>query len=72
MLATEEMVSKGSQVDNAEEAKRELEELKLPDMILGSLLVYFWPGIILMMTGIGTSHVVTAPTAGGRFAYALL
>jgi Mn2+/Fe2+ NRAMP family transporter len=25
-----------------------------------------------MMTGMGTSHVVTAPTAGGRFAYALL
>ena len=28
--------------------------------------------MILMMTGIGTSHLVTAPTAGGRFAYALL
>ena len=25
-----------------------------------------------MMTGIGTSHLVTAPVAGGRFAYALL
>ncbi len=25
-----------------------------------------------MMTGIGTSHLVTAPTAGGRFEYALL
>jgi len=28
--------------------------------------------MILMMTGIGTSHLVTVPTAGGRFAYALL
>ena len=65
-------MSKGSQVDSAEEAERALENLELPDMILGSLLVHFGPGIILMMTGIGTSHVVTAPTAGGRFAYALL
>jgi Mn2+/Fe2+ NRAMP family transporter len=28
--------------------------------------------MLLMMTGIGTSHVVTAPVAGGRFEYALL
>tara|TARA_Y100000588_G_scaffold395219_1_gene521411 strand:- start:2499 stop:3890 length:1392 start_codon:yes stop_codon:yes gene_type:complete len=28
--------------------------------------------MILMMTGIGTSHLITAPTAGGRFAYELL
>lgn len=49
-----------------------LEDLKPPSMVLGSLLVYFGPGIILMMTGIGTSHLVTAPTAGGRFEYALL
>lgn len=27
---------------------------------------------MLMMTGIGTSHLVTAPVAGGRFGYALL
>ncbi len=33
---------------------------------------YFGPGVILMMTGVGTSHLVTAPTAGGRFAFALL
>ncbi|MFV2008109.1 MAG: Nramp family divalent metal transporter, partial [Longimicrobiales bacterium] len=26
----------------------------------------------LMMTGIGTSHLITAPTAGGRFEFALL
>ena len=50
----------------------ELEELEPPSMVLGSLMVYFGPGIILMMTGIGTSHLVTAPTAGGRFEYALL
>jgi Mn2+/Fe2+ NRAMP family transporter len=37
-----------------------------------SLLWHFGPGIILMMTGIGTSHLVTAPTAGGRFEFALL
>jgi len=37
-----------------------------------SLLRHFGPGMILMMTGIGTSHLVTAPTAGGRFEYALL
>ena len=49
-----------------------LEELTPPSMVLGSLLVYFGPGIILMMTGIGTSHLITAPTAGGRFEYALL
>lgn len=37
-----------------------------------ALLAHFGPGMILMMTGIGTSHLVTAPTAGGRFGYALL
>ncbi len=62
----------GDERDSVARAKAELEGLELPSMILGSLLVYFGPGIILMMTGIGTSHLVTAPTAGGRFAYALL
>jgi Mn2+/Fe2+ NRAMP family transporter len=33
---------------------------------------HFGPGLILMMTGIGTSHLVTAPAAGGRFEFALL
>tara|TARA_B100000809_G_scaffold120048_1_gene118339 strand:+ start:16835 stop:18241 length:1407 start_codon:yes stop_codon:yes gene_type:complete len=28
--------------------------------------------MLLMMTGIGTSHLLTAPAAGGRFEYALL
>jgi len=41
-------------------------------MGLGSLLWHFGPGVILMMTGIGTSHLITAPTAGGRFEFALL
>ena len=41
-------------------------------MTLKGVLSHFGPGVILMMTGIGTSHLVTAPTAGGRFAYALL
>jgi len=36
------------------------------------LVRHFGPGLILMMTGIGTSHLVTAPVAGGRFAFALL
>ncbi|MEX2304315.1 MAG: Nramp family divalent metal transporter [Bryobacterales bacterium] len=47
-------------------------DLKLPGMGLLSLLRECGPGMILMMTGIGTSHLVTAPTAGGRFGYALL
>ena len=48
------------------------ETLELPRMVAGSLAAYFGPGIILMMTGIGTSHLITAPVAGGRFEYALL
>ena len=47
-------------------------DLEMPDMSLRGLLGHFGPGVILMMTGIGTSHLVTAPTAGGRFGYALL
>ena len=47
-------------------------DLDLPKTNLGGLLRHFGPGMILMMTGIGTSHLVTAPTAGGRFGYALL
>ena len=50
----------------------EFDRLELPDRSARGLLRHFGPGIILMMTGIGTSHLVTAPTAGGRFAYALL
>ena len=50
----------------------EFDQLELPDRSARGLLRHFGPGIILMMTGIGTSHLVTAPTAGGRFAYALL
>lgn len=53
-------------------ASKEFESLELPSMVFGSLAVYFGPGIILMMTGIGTSHLITAPTAGGRFAFSLL
>ena len=41
-------------------------------MAPGSLVRHFGPGLILMMTGIGTSHLVTAPVAGGRFGYVLL
>ena len=59
-------------LDNKLANDEELKKLKLPKMNLGSLVRHFGPGLILMMTGIGTSHLVTAPTAGGRFAYALL
>jgi Mn2+/Fe2+ NRAMP family transporter len=48
------------------------ESLELPSMTPGSLVRKFGPGMMLMMTGIGTSHLVTAPVAGGRFGYALL
>lgn len=55
-----------------EEVKDELELLELPGTSPGHLIKHFGPGMILMMTGIGTSHLVTAPVAGGRFAYDLL
>ena len=48
------------------------DDLAVPDMGPRSLVRQFGPGMILMMTGIGTSHIVTAPAAGGRFGYALL
>ena len=50
----------------------QLRNLELPDMSLKKLFSHFGPGIILMMTGIGTSHLITAPAAGGRFEFALL
>ena len=48
------------------------DKLPLPETSPRGLLRHFGPGLILMMTGIGTSHLVTAPAAGGRFEYALL
>jgi Mn2+/Fe2+ NRAMP family transporter len=48
------------------------DSLELPSMTPGSLARKFGPGMMLMMTGIGTSHLVTAPVAGGRYGYALL
>ncbi len=53
-------------------ATTKLEDLSPPSMALGSLLAHLGPGIILMMTGVGTSHLISAPTGGGRFEYALL
>ena len=50
----------------------ELESLRLPELNPRSLARHFGPGLVLMMTGIGTSHLITAPVAGGRFEYALL
>ncbi|MFQ5743558.1 MAG: Nramp family divalent metal transporter [Acidobacteriota bacterium] len=58
--------------DDVTEGREEFDDLELPSMNAGSLMRHFGPGIVLMMTGIGTSHLVSAPTAGGRFAYALL
>ena len=49
-----------------------LDKLELPSMSPRGLFRHFGPGLILMMTGIGTSHLITAPVAGGRFEYALL
>ena len=46
--------------------------LPLPETSLRGMFKHFGPGLILMMTGIGTSHLVTAPAAGGRFEFALL
>ena len=46
--------------------------LPLPETSLRGLCRHFGPGMILMMTGIGTSHLITAPAAGGRFEFALL
>ncbi len=48
------------------------DELPLPETSPRGLFRLFGPGLILMMTGIGTSHLVTAPAAGGRFEFALL
>ena len=49
-----------------------LDQLELPKTDPRSIARSFGPGLILMMTGIGTSHLVTAPAAGGRFEFALL
>ena len=54
------------------QAEDQFDSLELPSMTPGSLARKFGPGMMLMMTGIGTSHLVTAPVAGGRFGYALL
>ena len=53
-------------------ADRPFQSLRLPSMTAAGLIRQSGPGMILMMTGIGTSHLVTAPVAGGRFGYALL
>ncbi len=58
--------------DRKPQADDSLDRLPLPDTNPRGLLRHFGPGLILMMTGIGTSHLVTAPAAGGRFEYALL
>jgi len=68
--------SNGSQAprsaDSAQSAETAFSNLVMPDLTLRGLMSHFGPGVILMMTGIGTSHLVTAPAAGGRFGYALL
>ena len=66
------MKAKGEKDKKKEERFAQLGALDLPEMHFGGMMRNFGPGIILMMTGIGTSHVITAPTAGGRFGYDLL
>ena len=56
----------------ATQVEADLDKLPLPNMSWKGMLKHFGPGLILMMTGVGTSHLITAPTAGGRFEYALL
>ncbi len=50
----------------------DFQDLELPTLGPRGAVRHFGPGMILMMTGIGTSHLITAPVAGGRFEYALL
>ena len=59
-------------VTTSPSADEAFSDLAIPDLTPRGLMNHFGPGVILMMTGIGTSHLVTAPTAGGRFGYALL
>lgn len=54
------------------ETPSDFKDLKLPEKGFLNLLKVLGPGLILMMTGVGTSHLVTAPVAGGRFEFALL
>jgi Mn2+/Fe2+ NRAMP family transporter len=61
-----------SQPTPGETSSSTFDSLELPSMTPGSLARKFGPGMMLMMTGIGTSHLVTAPVAGGRYGYALL
>ena len=58
--------------DQAARLDREVDGLTLPNMSWRGMFRHFGPGLILMMTGVGTSHLVTAPVAGGRFEFALL
>ena len=58
--------------DPASEKDNPWAGLELPERSLRGLVRHFGPGMMLMMTGIGTSHLITAPTAGGRFEFALL
>jgi Mn2+/Fe2+ NRAMP family transporter len=67
-MASEPIDSRTSPVDHGET----FADLEMPDLTLRGLFGHFGPGVILMMTGIGTSHLVVAPHAGGQFAYALL
>ena len=65
-------VEKTSDLGDMLKDQESMDSLVLPEMTLRGFVRHFGPGMILMMTGIGTSHLITAPAAGGRFAYALL
>jgi Mn2+/Fe2+ NRAMP family transporter len=66
------MIEDKKKKDHPPDPLDELNKLPLPKTSLGGMLHNFGPGIILMMTGICTSHIITAPSAGGRFGYDLL
>jgi len=48
------------------------EDLPVIDMRPRAVVKHFGPGLVLMMTGIGTSHLVTSPVAGAKFQWQLL
>ena len=60
-------VSMSTESSGVSDSNGSFHSLELPSMAPTNLVRQFGPGLILMMTGIGTSHLVTAPVAGGRF-----
>lgn len=61
-----------TQQDLKDAKTKELDEdvARTPKTILSTK--YLGPGLVLAMTGIGTSHLVLAPVAGAEYGYALM